>query len=211
MTNIERITDMEQCFDRVDRALRALEEVVDTITSLEDDILKLDAYYSGDEWKADFRSDELGLLPQDLDHVDAFFGEKTWMDPQPMAESDVREKYEAVCEGIDALLLKHGYKREGRVYRALRPNHDCIALFCHFGVESVILSHMLNSSPMPLWHGFCALPSSITTVFTEERREGTASFRITEYGALPHLYLAGEEPSFSARFCECFTDDTRHD
>ena len=60
MTNIERITDMEQCFDRVDRALRALEEAVDTITSLEDDILKLDAYYSGDEWKADFRSDELG-------------------------------------------------------------------------------------------------------------------------------------------------------
>ena len=51
MTDIERITDMEQCFDRVDRALRALEE---------------DAYYSGDEWKADFRSDELGLLPQDL-------------------------------------------------------------------------------------------------------------------------------------------------
>ena len=50
----------------MDRALRALEEAVDTITSLEDDILKLDAYYSGDEWKADFRFDELGLLPQDL-------------------------------------------------------------------------------------------------------------------------------------------------
>ena len=41
MTDIERITDMEQCFDRVDRALRALEEAVDTITSVVDDILKL--------------------------------------------------------------------------------------------------------------------------------------------------------------------------
>ena len=66
MTNIERITDMEQRFDHVDEALRALEEAVDTIMSLEDDILKLDAYYSDDEWKTDFRSDELGLLPQDL-------------------------------------------------------------------------------------------------------------------------------------------------
>ena len=66
MTNIERITEMEQRFDRVDEALRALERAVDTITNLEDDILKLDAYYSGDEWKTDFRSDELGLLPQDL-------------------------------------------------------------------------------------------------------------------------------------------------
>jgi hypothetical protein len=66
MTNIERITEMEQRFDRVDEALRALEIAVDTITKLEDDILELDAYYSSDEWKADFRSDELGLLPQDL-------------------------------------------------------------------------------------------------------------------------------------------------
>ena len=66
MTNIERITEMEQRFDRVDEALRALEIAVDTITKLEDDILELDAYYSGDEWKADFKSDELGLLPQDL-------------------------------------------------------------------------------------------------------------------------------------------------
>ena len=66
MTNIERITEMEQRFDRVDEALRALEIAVDTITKLEDDILKLDAYYSSDEWKADFKSDELGLLPQDL-------------------------------------------------------------------------------------------------------------------------------------------------
>ena len=64
--DIERITDMEQCFNRVDEALRALEIAMDTIISLEDDILELDAYYSGDEWKADFRSDELGLLPQDL-------------------------------------------------------------------------------------------------------------------------------------------------
>ena len=64
--DIERITDMEQRFNRVDEALRALEIAMDTIISLEDDILELDAYYSGDEWKADFRSDELGRLPQDL-------------------------------------------------------------------------------------------------------------------------------------------------
>ena len=31
MTNIERITDMEQRFDRVDKALKALEEAVDGV------------------------------------------------------------------------------------------------------------------------------------------------------------------------------------
>ncbi len=160
--------------------------------------------------KPDFSS-AWDWLPQDLCPVDDFYGETSWMEPDVMKDSDVREKYHAVCSGIDALLLKHGYQREGRFYRALRPNHDCIALFCHFGVESVILSHLINSSPIPIWHGFCALPSSITTIYTEERREGITSLRISEFGALPHLYLSGDEPSFSARFCECFADDTRHD
>ena len=66
MTNIERIMEMEQRMDRVDEALHALESALDTIIGLEDDILKLDDYYSSDEWKSDFRADESGLLPKDL-------------------------------------------------------------------------------------------------------------------------------------------------
>ena len=150
-------------------------------------------------------------LPEDLCREEAFFGEKSWMDPKPMAESDIREKYLEVQEGIDSLLKKHGYERDGRLYRVRSANHDTLVLFCHFGVESVILSHMLNCSLMPLWHGFCAVPTSVTTIFTEERRQGIASFRVAEFGATAHLTGAGAEPSFSARFCECFTDRTRHD
>ena len=66
MTNIERIMEMEQRMDRVDEALHALESALDTIIGLEDDILKLDDYYSSDEWKSDFQADESGLLPKDL-------------------------------------------------------------------------------------------------------------------------------------------------
>ena len=45
----------------------------------------------------------------------------------------------------------------------------------------------------------------------EERRKGSASFRIASYGDISHLYAKGEPASFSARFCECYEDDTRHD
>ena len=85
-------------------------------------------------------------------------------------------------------------------------------MFCHFGVECVMLSHLLGVSPMVLWHGICALPTSVTTVITEERRKGTAYFRINGFGDLSHLYAAGEEPSFSARFCEVYENmEERHD
>jgi probable phosphoglycerate mutase len=116
-----------------------------------------------------------------------------------------------VTEQFDALLAKHGYVREGGYYRAERSNHETIALFCHFGCEGVLLSHLLNVSPMPIWHGTCAQPSSVTTLVTEERREGIASFRMLSFGEITHLYMNNEPPAFAARFCECYEDDTRHD
>ncbi|MBQ9521207.1 MAG: histidine phosphatase family protein [Oscillospiraceae bacterium] len=149
-------------------------------------------------------------LPADWTAVPDFYAPDTWTRPAVM-RTDVTEKYRAVCDGLDELLNRHGYRRDGRLYRVTRANHDTIALFCHFGVECVLLSHLLSVSPMPLWHSFCALPSSVTLLYTEERREGIASFRVSAFGDLSHLHQAGVEASFSARFCECFSDNTRHD
>jgi probable phosphoglycerate mutase len=47
-------------------------------------------------------------------------------------------------------------------------------------------------------------------LYSEERREGTAIFRIRQFGDLSHLYMHGEEPSFAARYAECFEDETLH-
>lgn len=125
--------------------------------------------------------------------------------------TNVEEEYRFVTENLDALLERHGYKRDGKIYRAVRPNHDTIAFFCHFGVECILLSRLLNI-PAPFLHqGTVGLPCSYTSVVTEERAEGIASFRMNVFGDVSHLTQAGLEPSFSARFCECFTDDTRKD
>lgn len=79
-------------------------------------------------------------------------------------------------------------------------------------MECVLLSHQLGISPMILWHGFCAAPSSVTTVATEERRKGIAAFRMLSFGDTSHLYAAGRQPSFAARFCETYDNmEQRHD
>lgn len=124
----------------------------------------------------------------------------------------VGAEYRWVCTEFDALLARHGYMREGDIYRARRANRDTIVLFCHFGVECVLLSHLMNVSPMILWHHLCAAPSSVTSVYTEERREGIAIFRVNAFGDISHLYAGGEEPSFAARFCETYDcQEERHD
>ena len=127
-------------------------------------------------------------------------------------EAGVPEAYKYVCDGLDSLLEKHGYVRDGLVYRAERPNEDTVVLFCHFGLECVLLSHILNISPVPLWHGTCAAPTSVTTLVTEERREGVAYFRMGSFGDTSHLYVKDVEPAFAARFCETYyRKDQRHD
>ena len=136
---------------------------------------------------------------------------ENWQDVEFIKNSDVPERYTQLTQGLDKLLKTHGYTREGLFYRVERANRDTIALFCHFGVEAMILSHFLNISPFAISHGFVALPTSVTTLYTEERREGVAVLRCCGFGDTGHLYAGNEELSFAGRFCETFHSDERKD
>ncbi len=151
-------------------------------------------------------------LPQDWTAEENYFCLDQWMDTKIMREGKVKEAYDWVTTSLDQLLAEHGYVRQGYFYKAEQANNDTIVFFCHFGVECVLLSHLLNISPMQLWHGMCAAPSSVTTLVTEERRKGIAYFRMSSFGDISHLYANEEPPAFAARFCECYdNEEERHD
>lgn len=158
-----------------------------------------------------YRINSWDFLPQDWAHEMAYYDKDLWGTTALMEEGKVADEYAWVADSLDRLLCRHGYVREGMIYRVHKPNRDTLAFFCHFAVECVMLSHLLGVSPMILWQGFCAAPSSVTTVMTEERREGIASFRVSRFGDVSHLYAQGEEPSFYARYCETFDSDEPHD
>ena len=149
-------------------------------------------------------------MPSDWAKEPSFYDIDRFYDHPVMANGHVKEIYEDVLRHFDALLKKHGYAKNGKTFDVLNGNHDTLCFFCHFGIECVLLSYLINVSPMILWHGFVAAPSSVTIVNTEERQKGIASFRISHFGDTSHLDASGLEPSFSARFCECYSDDTRH-
>jgi len=151
-------------------------------------------------------------LPADWTSRPEHYDREKWYTAPAFKDTNIKELIDEVYSGLDEIISRHGYERQGDIYIAKKPNTDTVVLFCHFGLECVLLSHLLGVSPMPLWHGTCALPSSVTTLVTEERREGVASFRMLAFGDTSHLYAAGAEPSFSARFCETFANkDERHD
>lgn len=147
------------------------------------------------------------FLPQDWMNEPRYFNLETCFDTDVMKEFDVKKQYDWVIENFDKVIEEHGYKRNGNLYEAVEPNNDTIVMFCHFGLECVLLSRLLNISPMVLWHATAAAPSSITTVVTEERRPGIAAWRMLGFGETSHLFANNEEPSFAARFRECYTND----
>ena len=148
-------------------------------------------------------------LPEEYNAKKRLLDSPDWI--KYVDKEGVEERYKQVCDGLDELLKNHGYVHNGFDYDVVSPNHDNVFLFCHYGVECVILSHLLGVSPYPFFQGFCALPTSVTTIATEERRKGKASFRCIGFGDLSHLYAGNMEPSFAARFSEAFDDGDRND
>ncbi len=150
------------------------------------------------------------LLPSYCAAQDMLFDKYAWHENQAMKNGNIYEKYKLVCDAFDEFMAQHGYVREGIIYKAVKPNTDTIVFICHFGIEAVILSHLFNCAPHVLWQNLIALPTSVTTLYTEERRQGIVSFRCCGFSDCSHLYAANVEPSPAGRFCETFDVDERN-
>lgn len=62
----ERIKAMEEIFDKANKVMSDLEKHMSRFQALQSDIEKLEAYYTSEDWKNDFKLDEEGKLPADL-------------------------------------------------------------------------------------------------------------------------------------------------
>lgn len=145
-------------------------------------------------------------MPKDWVGHDDFLSVEKWVDDPVMKEMHVATQYYWVCKELDMLLDTYGYHRDGRLYRTDKGNHKTLCFFCHYGVSMVLLSHLINVSPMLLWHGLVAAPASITEICTEERQQGYAYFRMNRMGDTSHLAAAGLPYNAKARFREVFSD-----
>ncbi len=137
---------------------------------------------------------------------------KAWLTHPLMQSGSVKpvDIYGEVCDGVDELLARHGYVKQGSLYRCENNREGNIVIFCHMALAMTIIGYLTNISPFLLWHGFCMPPSSVTTLVTEERTKGFVSFRCFQMGDTSHLAVANEPPSRMAMFQEVYrgTDHT---
>lgn len=127
-----------------------------------------------------------------------------WLDDPLMQGGNVAEIWSETTAGLDALLASQGYVRDGGIYRCADNRPDTLVFFCHFAITMALVSHLCGIPPVPLMESFCALPSSVTTLVSEERIKGEVFFRCMQLGDLSHLYVAGERPSTAGLYAELY-------
>ena len=84
-------------------------------------------------------------LPQDWTVDERFYQYDHWYENERLQQSDAKGYYDYVTGKFDKLLAEHGYVREGHHYRVEKPNEDTLVFFCHFGLECVLLAHLIGT------------------------------------------------------------------
>lgn len=148
------------------------------------------------------------FYPEYWTGIPEMYDRDAFADTEVMKSGNVKAEYERVCCGIDELLAKYGYVREGNLYRTDRAESvdkdATIVLFCHMGVTLFIMSHLLGISPVVMTSGFFFATTSVTVLATEERQEGSAYFRCQMAGCTRHLKEGNEPVSYMGYFTEPF-------
>jgi len=98
------------------------------------------------------------------------------------------EFYKHMQKCSDDFMERLGYKREGTVYRIIKPNEKRIAAFCHHGFGTVWLSHLLNIPPHIFWAAFDIHHSSVTILELKNHPDNITAPQCMCLADISHIY-----------------------
>ena len=164
------------------------------------------------------------FMPSYYSQDERFFDKDKWLSTPVMQSGPTEARYKEVSDGIDEVLLRYGFTRDGLIYKTdgsiENPNFNpqiekyqlvtnkkvwddrTLVFVCHLGAMFAAISHLINMSPFVLWHNFYVAPTSITVLNVEERERGKTAFRIERLGDTSHLYKGKEKISSSGYFTD---------
>ena len=102
-----------------------------------------------------------------------------------------KERYHSIAAGLDDLLARNGFKRnDAGFYDPIAANDRRIALFCHAGMERVLISHLFHLPYQFLATSMQVHFTSVTTIFFKNKPDDPTNVMPILYtlGDIGHLY-----------------------
>lgn len=90
-------------------------------------------------------------------------GEK-WYEAPLFSGTPVKQAADRITAGADDLLRRLSYRREDPYYFQEKENNEAVALFCHHGVGTTVLSHLFGVQVPVLWTCFGMPHTAITRI-----------------------------------------------
>jgi probable phosphoglycerate mutase len=117
--------------------------------------------------------------------VEALPTQNDWYAPLG-AMPEGAEQYARLRAGMDALLQRYGYERQGHRYRVVQPSPRRIALFCHKGVILTMLADVLHWALPMVFVSLHIHPTGVTRLEMVEQ-DGFAHLKALAINDLSHL------------------------
>ena len=114
-----------------------------------------------------------------------------WHEARYFTYANSIEGYKRIAQCSDDFTEKLGYKREEYGYRAIRPNNDRVAAFCHFGFGLLWLSYLLDIPPHLFLSTFEITHSSVTILDFQNYEDGHTAPKCLCLSDTSHIYAAG--------------------
>lgn len=114
-----------------------------------------------------------------------------WKDHPIFYGAPVEDALRVLAGKSDELLEELGYRREGSIYRILKPSEERVAAFCHHGFGMTWLSQLLQIPPHLFWGSFNISHSGVTILEFENHENGITAPRCLMLSDLSHVYADG--------------------
>jgi len=98
------------------------------------------------------------------------------------------ECYKRMSKSSDDFLMRLGYKRDGNIYKVISPNEKRIAAFCHHGVSTVWLSHLLSIPPHVFWSSFDIHHTGVSILLFRNNPDGCTAPECMGLTDMSHIY-----------------------
>jgi probable phosphoglycerate mutase len=96
--------------------------------------------------------------------------------------------YERIAKSSDEFLARLGYERENKLYKIKNPGAKRVAAFCHHGLGTAWLSHLLSIPPNIFWASFNIAHSSVTLLEFANNADGYTAPQCVCLSDVSHIY-----------------------
>lgn len=127
-------------------------------------------------------------------------GNDTWQDCDCFENIDFKKPYQRIIDASDEFLARHGYQREGNVYRITKPNDEKIALFCHEGFSMIWFPYLLQIPPHLFWASFGITHTGVSVFEFANNNDGFTAPRALCINDISHIHEANLPTNYQNRF-----------